>query len=49
MTYRVKEEGNLRCKADEVLVPEVILIVAEELDKGDQSTPWVRTVDEEAL
>jgi len=34
---------------NELLVPEIVFVVAEQLNESDQSTPWMRTMDDEAL
>ena len=34
---------------DELLVPEVVLDVAEQLDERDERSPWVGTVNQESL
>ena len=49
ITHVFEEKRDLRCDPDEVLVPEIVLGVAEKLDKGDQRAPRVWTMDEEAL
>lgn len=49
MTYTVQEQRDLRRSPNKVLAPKVVFGVPEKLDERDQSTPWVRPVDNEAL
>ena len=49
LTYVLKKESDLGGNMDELLVPEVVLLVPEELNERDQCAPRVRTVDKEAL
>mmetsp|Transcript_2978 Transcript_2978/g.5335 ORF Transcript_2978/g.5335 Transcript_2978/m.5335 type:complete len:511 (+) Transcript_2978:47-1579(+) len=46
---RVKEVLDLGGAASELVVPEEIAGVLDEFDKGDEETPWVRSVDDETL
>lgn len=48
-TYTLKQHGDLRSDADELLVPEVVFWVAKKLDERHQRAPWVRTMDNETL
>ena len=49
LTYVLKKESDLGGNMDELLVPEVVLDVAEQLDERDERSPWVGTVNQESL
>ena len=48
-TYLLKKERDLGSNVNVLLVPKVVLPIAEEFDEGDQRTPGVRTVNKEPL
>lgn len=48
-TYTLEKHCDLRNSTDKLLVPELVFRVSEQLDEGNQSTPWVRTMHDEAL
>lgn len=49
MTYTIKEQRDLRRSPNKALAPKIVFGVPEKLNERDQSTPWVGTVDNEAL
>lgn len=44
-TYTFKKESNFRGDVNELLGPEVILGVSEQLDERHKRTPWMGTMD----
>jgi hypothetical protein len=47
--YALKQHGDFGCDANELLVPELVLQIAEQFNEGDQSTPGMRTMYDEAF
>lgn len=47
--YSFEQKRYFGCNANEVVVPEVVLRVPEQLDERDQCPPRVGAMDEEAL
>lgn len=45
----LKQHGDFGCDANELLVPELVLQIAEQFNEGDQSTPGMRTMYDEAF
>lgn len=41
--------SNLRAVLDEIQVPELILLAFDQVQKGDNDTPWMWAVDNESL
>ena len=48
-TYTLQKHGDLRRNVNELLGPEVVLRVPEQLNEGHYGAPWVRTMHHEAL
>ena len=48
-TNVLKKHRNIWVDSDELLGPEVVFWIAQQFDEGDQSTPWMGTVNNEAF
>ena len=44
-----EEQVDLLLSADERLFPKPVSLVVEQLDEGDDETPWMRTSNDDAL
>ena len=49
VTYTIKQQRNLGRSPNETRAPKIVLGIAKQLDKGYQSAPWVRPMDNKAL
>lgn len=48
-SYAFEESLNVRGAMDERTLPEVVTRIFDQLDEGNQKTPWVRSVHDETL
>lgn len=49
VTYTIKEQRDFRRSPNEALAPKIVLGIPEKLNKRDQGTPRVRSMDNEAF
>ena len=47
--HTFEQECNLRDLPNKILAPEIIVLVAKELDEREESPPWMGTVNDEAF